>query len=85
VVGGSANVVGSLRQDPLWPTRLSIPTLVGAARGFGRPTLLPQGPKGLPVVGSLFGLRTDSFEFMCRAAKYGDIFASRCRSSTWSR
>jgi thiamine pyrophosphate-dependent acetolactate synthase large subunit-like protein/cytochrome P450 len=72
---GRRSVVSSLRPDPLWPTRLSVSTLSGAARGFGRPTPLPPGPKGLPVVGSFFQLRRDPFEFMKRgAARYGDIF-----------
>lgn len=72
---GRSSVVTALRQDPLWPTRLSVPTMLGAARGFGRPTPLPPGPKGLPVVGSIFELRRDPFELMRHGtAAYGDMF-----------
>ena len=75
-IAGRRSVLSSLRrEDPLWPTRMSVATLYGAARGFGRPTPLPPGPKGLPFVGSFFELRRDPFDFMSRgAAKYGDVF-----------
>lgn len=72
---GRRSVFTALRQDPLWPTRLSVPTMMGAARGYGRPTPLPPGPRGLPIVGSFFQLRRDPFALMRRgAADYGDIF-----------
>ena len=72
---GRLSVVGALGEDPLWPTRLSAPTLLGAARGYGRPAPLPPGPKGLPVVGSFFELRRDPFALISRgAATYGDMF-----------
>ncbi|BDB40246.1 MULTISPECIES: cytochrome P450 [Mycobacterium] len=72
---GRLSVVGALREDPLWPTRLSVPTLLGAVRGYGRPLPLPPGPAGLPVVGSFFELRRDPFELISRgAATYGDMF-----------
>lgn len=72
---GRLSVVGALREDPLWPTRLSAPTLLGAASGYGRPAPLPPGPKGLPVFGSIFELRRDPFELISRgAATYGDMF-----------
>lgn len=72
---GRLSALGALREDPLWPTRLSVATSLGAARGFGRPAPLPPGPKGLPVVGSFFQLRRDPFRVMSRgAAEYGDMF-----------
>ncbi|SHY54122.1 Putative cytochrome P450 [Mycobacteroides abscessus subsp. bolletii] len=72
---GRASVIGALREDPYWPTRVSVPTILGAVRGVGRPTPLPPGPKGLPVLGSLLSLRRNPFEYMRRnATQYGDIF-----------
>ncbi|WP_134083011.1 cytochrome P450 [Mycobacteroides salmoniphilum] len=72
---GRSSVLSALNQDPYWPTRLAVPTILGALRGVGRPTPLPPGPKGLPVFGSLFELRRNPFEYMRRnAAEYGDIF-----------
>ncbi|MFV0495826.1 cytochrome P450 [Mycobacterium sp.] len=73
--GGRLSVLGALRQDPYWPTRLSAATLRGAVGGFGRPTPLPPGPRGLPVVGSLLPLRRNPFELMSHgSATYGDMF-----------
>lgn len=72
---GRLSAVGALREDPLWPTRLSVPTLLGIASGYGRPAPLPPGPRGLPVFGSLFEMRRDPFTLMSRgAATYGDMF-----------
>ena len=62
-------------RDQRWLTRASIPALSAAVRGLGRPTLLPPGPVGAPVVGSLRQMRREPFEFFRRSAQeYGDIY-----------
>ncbi|SIK94936.1 Putative cytochrome P450 [Mycobacteroides abscessus subsp. abscessus] len=72
---GRASAITALREDPYWPTRISVPSTLGVIRGIGRPTPMPPGPKGLPVLGSLIDLRKDPFEYMRRnSQQYGDIF-----------
>lgn len=74
-VTGRRSVLSALRDDPYWPSRLSAATLLGAARGYGRPTPLPPGLKGRPVLGSFTELRRDPFTLISRgAATYGDMF-----------
>lgn len=65
----------SLRHDPLWITRGSIPLASSVVRGVGSPTLTPPGPVGLPIVGSVLEMRREPFEFFRRCSQeFGDIY-----------
>ncbi|MUM17013.1 cytochrome P450 [Mycobacterium sp. CBMA 623] len=72
---GRLSVLGSLREDPFWPTRRPLRVATNIVNGAGRPGPLPPGPKGLPVVGSWVPYYRNPYEFLrTNAKKHGDVF-----------
>ncbi|NGX10527.1 cytochrome P450 [Mycobacteroides franklinii] len=62
-------------RDPWWITRGGIPLASSIARGVGSPALIPPGPVGHPMVGSVPEMRREPFEFFRRCAReFGDVY-----------